>query len=102
MSTNKKFRIQNGADIVGELSINDVTVIDADGKIVAGAIADAVADLTASDIADLQSQVTAILGTSPETLDTLQEIVNAFQGADTNLLADVASNTSDIATINTI
>ena len=101
MSTNKKFRIQNGADIVGELSINDVTVIDADGKIVAGAIADAVADLTASDIADLQSQVTAILGTSPETLDTLQEIVNAFQGADTNLLADVASNTSDIATINT-
>ena len=100
MSTNKKFRIQNGADIVGELSINDVTVIDADGKIVAGAIADAVADLTASDIADLQSQVTAILGTSPETLDTLQEIVNAFQDADTNLVASVASNSSDIATIN--
>lgn len=47
MSTNKKFRIQNGADIVGELSINDVTVIGADGKVVAGAIADAVADLTA-------------------------------------------------------
>ena len=101
MSTNKKFRIQNGADIVGELSINDVTVIGADGKVVAGAIQDAVASLTAADIADLQSQVTAILGTSPETLDTLQEIVTAFQDADTNLVADVASNTSDIATINT-
>jgi hypothetical protein len=100
MSTNKKFRIQNGADIVGELSINDVTVIGADGKVVAGAIQDAVASLTAADIADLQSQVTAILGTSPETLDTLQEIVTAFQDADTNLVASVASNSSDIATIN--
>ena len=73
MSTNKKFRIQNGADIHGGgLSIDDVTVIGADGKVVAGAIQDAVASLTAADIADLQSQVTAILGTSPETLDTLQ------------------------------
>lgn len=100
MSTNKKFRIQNGVDVVGELSINDVTVIGADGKVVAGAIQDAVASLTAADIADLQSQVTAILGTSPETLDTLQEIVTAFQDADTNLVASVASNSSDIATIN--
>ena len=100
MSTNKKFRIQNGVDVVGELSINDVTVIGADGKIVAGAIQEAVAELTAADIADLQAQVTAILGTSPETLDTLQEIVTAFQDADTNLVASVASNSSDIATIN--
>jgi hypothetical protein len=101
MSTNKKFRIQNGADIVGELSINDVTVIGADGKVVAGAIQDAVASLTAADIADLQSQVTAILGTSPETLDTLQEIVTAFEGADSTLTGSVAQNASDIATINT-
>ena len=101
MSTNKKFRIQNGADIVGELSINDVTVIGADGKVVEGAVADAVASLTAADIADLQSQVSAIIGTSPEHLDTLQEIVAAFEGADTNLVTSVATNTSDIATINT-
>ena len=100
MSTNKKFRIQNGADIVGELSINDVTVIGADGKVVAGAIQDAVASLTAADIADLQSQVSAILGTSPETLDTLQEIVAAFEGADSTLTGSVAQNSSDIATIN--
>jgi hypothetical protein len=102
MSTNKKFRIQNGADIHGGgLSIDDVIVIGADGKVVAGAIQDAVASLTAADIADLQSQVTAILGTSPETLDTLQEIVTAFENADTNLVASVASNSADIATINT-
>ena len=101
MSTNKKFRIQNGADIVGELSINDVTVIGADGKVVEGAVADAVASLTAADIADLQSQVSAILGTSPETLDTLQEIVTAFEGADSTLTGSVAQNASDIATINT-
>jgi hypothetical protein len=101
MSTNKKFRIQNGADIHGGgLSIDDVIVIGADGKVVAGAIQEAVAELTAADIADLQAQVTAILGTSPETLDTLQEIVTAFQDADTNLVASVASNSSDIATIN--
>ena len=102
MSTNKKFRIQNGVDIHGGgLSIDDVTVIDADGKVVASAIADAVAGLTSSDIADLQAQVSAILGTSPETLDTLQEIVAAFEAADTTLTGTIAQNAADIATINT-
>ena len=97
MSTNKKFRIQNGADIHGGgLSIDDVIVIGADGKVVAGAIQEAVAELTASDIADLQAQVTAILGTSPETLDTLQEIVTAFQDADTDLVASVAATAASV------
>jgi hypothetical protein len=101
MSTNKKFRIQNGADIHGGgLSIDDVIVIGADGKVVAGAIQEAVAELTAADIADLQAQVTAILGTSPETLDTLQEIVTAFENADSTLTGSVAQNATDIATIN--
>ena len=102
MSTNKKFRIQNGVDVSnGDISINDVTVIGADGKVVPAAIADAVAGLTSSDIADLQAQVSTILGTSPETLDTLQEIVAAFEGADSTLTGSVAQNASDIATINT-
>ena len=108
MSTNKKFRIQNGVDIHGGgLSIDDVTVIGADGKVVQSAIADAVAGLTSSDIADLQAQVSAILGTSPETLDTLQEIVAAFESADSSLTASVAANSaahtqnsSDIAATN--
>ena len=102
MATNKKFRIQNGVDIHGGgLSIDDVTVIGADGKVVPSAIADAVAGLTSSDIADLQAQVSAILGTSPETLDTLQEIVAAFENADSSLTGSVAQNAADIATINT-
>ena len=95
MSTNKKFRIQNGVDVAdGGISINDVTVIGADGKVVPAAIADAVAGLTSSDIADLQAQVSAILGTSPETLDTLQEIVTAFENADNTLTQAVADNTA--------
>ena len=95
MSTNKKFRIQNGVDVAdGGISINDVTVIGADGKVVPAAIADAVAGLTSSDIADLQAQVSAILGTSPETLDTLQEIVTAFENADSTLTQAVADNTA--------
>ena len=94
-STNKKFRIQNGVDVAdGGISINDVTVIGADGKVVPAAIADAVAGLTSSDIADLQAQVSAILGTSPETLDTLQEIVTAFENADSTLTQAVADNTA--------
>ena len=108
MSTNKKFRIQNGVDVAdGGISINDVTVIGADGKVVPAAIADAVAGLTSADIADLQAQVSAILGTSPETLDTLQEIVTAFENADSTLTQAVADNTaahtqnaSDIAATN--
>ena len=132
MSTNKKFRIQNGVDVTGELTVNDVVIIRADGTIVAGAIADAVSSLvdegaltgsgssivdsdsqifidvnsntvaiaseTATRISDiaslqsqidslgvnsdtqaevdsLQSQINSILGASPETLDTLVEIV---------------------------
>ena len=149
MSTNKKFRIQNGVDVKGELTVNDVVIIRADGTIVAGAIADAVSSLvdegaltgsgssivdsdsqifidvnsntvaiateTASRISDianlqsqinslgvnadtqaevdsLQSQINAIVGTSPETLDTLVEIVSAFEGADSDIQSLLATN----------
>ena len=100
MSSNKKFRIQNGVNIVGELSIDDITIIDANGNVSADAIATAVASLTASDLADLQAQVTTILGSSPESLDTLQEIVAAFEAADSTLTGTVAANASAITTIN--
>ena len=97
MSDNKKFRIQNGVDVTGELSINDVVVIDANGKVVPEAISEAVAGFTSSDIAALQAQVSAILGTSPEALDTLQEIVASFQDADSNIVTTVSTNTTAIA-----
>jgi hypothetical protein len=100
MSSNKKFRIQNGVNIIGELSIDDITIIDANGNVSADAIATAVASLTAGDLADLQAQVTTILGSSPESLDTLQEIVAAFEAADSTLTGTVAANASAITTIN--
>lgn len=154
MSTNKKFRIQNGVDVTGELTVNDVVIIRADGTIVAGAIADAVASLvdegaltgsgssiidsdsqifidvnsntvaiaseTATRISDianlqtqidslgvnadtqaevdsLQSQIDSIVGASPETLDTLVEIVSAFEGADSDIQALLAANSSSLS-----
>ena len=153
MSTNKKFRIQNGVDVKGELTVNDVVIIRADGTIVAGAIADAVSSLvdagaltgsgssiidsdsqifidvnsntvaiaseTATRISDiaslqsqidslgvnsdtqaavdsLQSQIDSILGASPETLDTLVEIVSAFEGADSDIQSLLAANSSQL------
>ena len=156
MSTNKKFRIQNGVDVKGELTVNDVVIIRADGTIVAGAIADAVSSLVdagaltgsgsgssiidsdsqifidvnsntlaiasetatrISDIANLQSQIDSlgvnsdtqaevdslqaqidsIVGASPETLDTLVEIVSAFEGADSDIQSLLAANSSLLA-----
>ena len=154
MSTNKKFRIQNGVDVKGELTVNDVVIIRADGTIVAGAIADAVSSLvdagaltgsgssiidsdsqifidvnsntvaiaseTATRISDianlqtqidslgvnadtqaevdsLQTQIDSIVGASPETLDTLVEIVSAFEGADSDIQALLAANSSSLS-----
>lgn len=42
MATNKKFRIQNGANIQGELSFDNVTVIDSDGLVAAASVQPAV------------------------------------------------------------
>ena len=51
-----------------------------------------------TDVDAVQSQVTDILGASPETLDTLEEIVASFQDADSDISALVSSNTTAIAT----
>ena len=98
MSFNKKFRIQNGVDITGTVRVGDQLVINADGTIVADAISGVVSATVSSDIASLQSQVDAILGTSPESLDTLQEIVSTFQSADGDLQT-LISNTSAAVSI---
>ena len=95
-SDNKKFRIQNGVDVTGELSVNNVTVIGADGKVVPGAIADAVTGITSAEIAALEVKVDNILGSSPQTLDTLQEIVSAFETADSDVQLLITSNSTAI------
>jgi hypothetical protein len=83
MSTNKKFRIQNGLDVTGEVVVGGVTVINADGTVVSD-VSDQLVPLQA-DVAALETSIANILGTSPETLDTLQELVAAYESADADL-----------------
>ena len=94
MAFNKKFRIQNGVDITGEVVVGGQLVINADGTLVAAVTGEAV---SSSEIDGLQSQIDAILGSSPEQLDTLQEIVAAFSSADGDLQT-LISNTSAAVT----
>lgn len=54
------------------------------------------------DIASLQSQIDTIVGTSPETLDTLQELVSAYENADHDLQTLISGNDSDIQSIKDI
>ena len=98
MSTNKKFRVQNGIDITGEVVVGGVTVINADGTVVSD-VSDQLVPLQ-NDVAALETSVANILGSSPETLDTLQEIVAAYEGADSDLqllIATAVSTGSDNA-----
>lgn len=95
MSTNKKFRVQNGIDITGEVTVGGVTVINADGTVVSD-VSDQLVPLQA-DVAALETSVENIIGTSPETLDTLQEIVAAYEGADADLQLLVAQTNQDVA-----
>ena len=99
MSTNKKFRIQNGVDITGEVVVGNQLVITAEGKLVLPAITEAVNEAVASDLAALQAQVDAILGTSPEHLDTLQEIVALFQSEDGDISTLITNNSTAITQI---
>ena len=101
MSTNKKFRVQNGIDITGEVTVGGVTVINADGTVVSD-VSDQLVPLQSS-VSALETAVQNIIGTSPETLDTLQEIVAAYEGADSDLqlliATAVATGTANVTAI---
>ena len=101
MSTNKKFRVQNGIDITGEVTVGGVTVINADGTVVSD-VSDQLVPLQSS-VSALETAVQNIIGTSPETLDTLQEIVVTYEGADSDLqlliATAVATGTANVTTI---
>ena len=64
MSTNKKFRIQNGVDITGEVVVGGQIVITAEGKINLPALPDDLQSASSADITALQAQVDALLGSS--------------------------------------
>ena len=97
MSTNTQFRIQNGVDITGEVVVGNQLVITAEGKLLVPEIDVAVSGTVADDIAALQAQIDDLLGSSPENLDTLQEIVSLYQSEDGDLSSLVSTNSSAIA-----
>ena len=78
---------------------SDITVNAAGIATNAAAIAQEVVDRTSADAA-LQSQIDFIeANTDPAALDSLTEIVSAFQAADSSTLGVVNSNTSRIAAL---
>ena len=101
MSSNKKFRIQNGVDVTGQVHVGGQLVIESDGTIVLAAVSDAVAQAVAGDISSLQTQVNNIVGTSPESLDTLQEIVATFQSADGDLQTLITNTSAAVTALQT-
>ena len=52
--------------------------------------------------AGLQTQLDTLVGASPESLDTLTEIVSAFESADGTLTGAVASNASGLSDLDTL
>jgi hypothetical protein len=99
MSSNKKFRIQNGVDITGDVVVGDQLVIQSDGTIIIPSIQGMISQIVASELASLQSQVDDILGSSPDQLNTLQEIVALFQSADGDLATLINQNSIAIAAL---
>lgn len=94
MSTNKRFRVQNGLDVTGEVIVGGQTVINADGTVVSD-VSDQLIPLQA-DVEALETAVENIIGASPETLDTLQELVAAYEGADSDLQLLVAQTNQSV------
>ena len=99
MSSNKKFRIQNGVDITGQLIVGGRLVIDADGTIAVSTLEGAVTTAFAAEVTTLQTQIDALLEASPESLDTLQEIVALFQSEDNDLSTLISQNAAAIAAL---
>lgn len=100
MSSNKKFKIQNGVDITGDVVVGGQLVIQSDGTIILpSSMSTFISQAVESEIADLQSQVDEILGSSPEHLNTLQEIVTLFQSADGDLATLINQNSTAIAAL---
>jgi len=70
MATNKKFRIQNGANIEGELTFNNQTVINNDGTVVASSVQPAVESLVNTTYVNALN-VTAFSALSADTVSDI-------------------------------
>ena len=107
MATNKKFRIQNGANIEGELSFSNVTVVDSDGLVVAASVQPAVESIvdttfvnalnvsafdaiTAQSVTDISSFTTTDVSEGANLYFTAQRARDAVQ-AGTGVSYDAAT-----------
>ena len=104
MSSTKEFRIQNGVDITGDVVVGGQIVIQSDGTILlpsSDTLASMITQATSNQVDALQLQIDTILGSSPEHLNTLQEIVALFQSADGDLGTLINQNSTAISSFQT-
>ena len=116
MSSEKKFRIQNGLDVAGEVFVNGINIVGADGVLNEASYQTAVQAMIDTTVAQgvdqgsidsaVSTAVAALADSAPETLDTLNELAAAlgddadFATSMTNALntkLNVANNLSDVA-----
>lgn len=98
MSSNKKFRVQNGTDITGEVVVGGQLVIESDGSVTPASASDAIASAFVSETSSIQSQVDAIIGTSADNLNTLEEIIAEIQSDDNEVSSLLTTNSTSIST----
>ncbi len=116
MSSEKKFRIQNGLDVAGEVLVNGINIVGADGVLNQASYQTAVQAMIDATVAQgvdqnsidtaVSTAVAALADSAPETLDTLNELAAAlgddadFATSMTNALntkLTAANNLSDVA-----
>ena len=116
MSSEKKFRIQNGLDVAGEVLVNGINIVGADGVLNQASYQTAVQAMIDATVAQgvdqnsidtaVSTAVAALADSAPETLNTLNELAAAlgddadFATSMTNALntkLTAANNLSDVA-----
>jgi hypothetical protein len=90
----------NDSDILALQNLQAGDVTDLQAQINAEITrATSVEGVLRTDVDTVTGRVDAIIGTSPETLDTLQEIVQAFEDADSDLQGVISSNGGRLTTL---
>jgi len=116
MSSEKKFRIQNGLDVAGEVFVNGINIVGADGVLNEASYQTAVQAMIDATVAQgvdqgsigqaVDKAVSDLADAAPATLDTLNELAAAL-GDDANFATSMtnalntklnsANNLSDVA-----
>ena len=104
MSSEKKFRIQNGLDVAGEVLVNGIQIVDGSGVLNQASYQTAVQAMIDATFANgldqnaidqtVQNAVTALAAGAPEVLNTLDELAAAM-GDDANFSVSVATGLAE-------